>query len=214
MAILGDLEHVKQMLRASEGVDLGPDADDRLERIQATITALIEHKTGIVFGATVEDTTAIAWGADSEILLLPVPARAVTSVTTGGTWDGTVYAGGAELDIETWEPWTIDNATGLIWSLRLRSGAYWGGVDLYNRPVFPVVIVGDFTDSDDDAVIPADVQYAADRLIAAQYQRENASPTGFIGPDGGIQVSPSAWNDDIVKQVLDRYGAATKALVF
>lgn len=213
MAILGDLDHVRQMLRASEGVDLGPDADDRLERLQRVITTMIEQRTGRSFGATAEDTTHTVWAADSGVLLLPRPARTITSVTTGTRYDGSAYTGGVVLDTDWYEPWIVDD-DGLIWALRLLGGGYWGGTDWANRPVVPVIVEGDFSDSDDDALIPDDIQYVADVLISRTYQRENASPNGVVGFDGSISMPNDPWKDPIVATTLTRYGRGTKALVF
>ena len=213
MAILGDLDHVRQMLRASSDVDLGSDADDRLERLQAVITTMIEQRTGRVFGEVAEDTTHTVWAMDSNVLILPVPARTITSVTTSTTYDGSAYTGGVVMDTDEYEPWTVDE-NGLIWAIRLLSGGWWGGTDWSNRSVVPVIVEGDFTDSDDDNLIPADIQYVADVLISRTYQRENASPNGFVGFDGQVQMPNDPWKDAIVVETLNRYGLRSKALVF
>ncbi len=203
MTLYGDLDHVKRMLRPDGTTSFNADDDVRLALIQTAVSAAMEQRVGRAFGATAEDTTHLLYAGRSSVLLLPVPARSITSVTV----DGVLIAA------DRYVPDPVDFATGLIWGLRLLSWGSWGWIDPVNRPTMPVEIVGDFTDSDDDAVIPDDVQYVANFLIAERYKIEGASPAGFTGPDGAVVPIRNAWTDPLVKAVLDKYAGQARALV-
>ncbi len=204
MTLYGDLDHVKRMLRPDDSTSFNAADDARLTLIQAAVSSTLEQRMGRKFGAPVVDTTHLLYAGRSSVVLLPVPARAITSVTVDGTLINAAWY--------VADP--VDFATGLIWGLRLVSGSLWGWMDAFNRPTTPVSIVGDFTDSDNDAVIPDDVQYIANYLIAERYKVEGASPAGFTGPDGAVVPIRNAWIDPLVKAVVDKYGSQARAVVF
>lgn len=203
MTVYGDLNHVKRMLRPDPDTTLDEDVDERLALIQVAVSAAMEERMGRSFGATAEDTTYTVYAGASPVLLLPVPARTITSITIDDVVvDDTLYV----LD-------PVDYRTQLAWGVRAVSGANWGWNDAANRPLTPVVIVGDFTDSDVDADIPADIQYAANRLIAATFQTEGASPFGGIGPDGEVFRPPDPWKDPLVAEIIKRYRSQARHVV-
>jgi hypothetical protein len=207
MAVLGDLDHVKRMLRPSTSTDFGVDVDERLEAIQVAVSAILEETMGRSFGSETADTTVIVYGGYSPILILPTPARSITSVTVGGTVTGGTVTGGSVYTTSHYAHWNMDTQTGAIHGLRLISGGNWGYTDIHNRPLVPVVVVGDFTSTDSDAIIPDDVQYCANFLIAERFKMESASPAGYIGPDGMTIPIRDAWKDPMVVKIIDRYRA-------
>jgi hypothetical protein len=212
MALLGDLDHVEKMLRATVGSDLGDDVTDRLSLIRAAISARLEDLCGRTFGSPVEDTTEIVWAGPFETILLPRPARSITSVTSGGTVSGTTYTGGSAITGFAYAPY--DAQRGLIYGLTRTTGSWWAWGDPYGAygARQPVEIVGDFSDSDADSDVPDDVTYAANLLIAEQFKRENASPAGFSGPTGDVIPMRDPWNDPFVKQVIERYSATASVM--
>jgi hypothetical protein len=209
MTEYGDLDHVRKMLRPTATDDLGADDEARLTKIQAAISAMLEYELGRSFGVPAEDTTVTAWAGPGDVLLLPRPARAITTVTVGGTVAGGTVTGGTAFADDYWAHHFVDPETGFISGLRLLSGASWG--DYWYTT--PVVIEGDFSDSDDDTTIPADLQYAVSWIIAERFKQESASPAGFIGPDGSIAPFRKLFDDEFVKPTLDRYRVASRDLV-
>lgn len=209
MTEYGDLDHVRKLLRPTATDDLGADDEARLSKIQAALSTLLEYELGRSFGVPVTDTTLTAWAGPGDVLLLPRQARAITSVTVGGTVSGGTITGGTAYASTLWAHHFVDPITGFIGGLRLLNGGWWG--DFYYRT--PVVIEGDFSDSDDDTTIPADLQYAVSWMIAERFKQESASPAGFLGPDGVVAPFRKLMDDEFVKPILDRYRVATRELV-
>lgn len=209
MTEYGDLEQVRRLLRPTEGDDLGPDADARLSAIQTALSTLLEYDLGRTFGVPAADTTLTVWAGPSDTLLLPRSARAITSVTVGGTVAGGTVTGGTALTTAYWAHAFVDPDTGAIGGLRLLSGGWWGD----RAFTTPVVVTGDFADSDDDPAIPADLQYAVSWMIAERFKQESASPAGFLGPDGVVAPLRKLFADEFVKPILARYRIATRELV-
>jgi hypothetical protein len=201
MALYGDLDHVKKLLAAS-GTSYDASHDARLTAIQAAVSAAIEEDLGRTFGAAVTDTTLLFWGGDSDVLLLPTPARAITTVTVGGTVAGGVMTGGTEYTDDLWSHHIVDE-DGLIYAIRLLSGGWWGAYE-------PVTITGDFADTDDDAEVPDDLTYAANRLIAETFKSENLP---IVTLDGEIVPRRDPWSDPIIKGILARYRVSHRELV-
>lgn len=205
----GDLDHVRKLLRPTATDDLGADDEARLSRIQIAISELLDYELGRSFGVPATDTAVTVWAGPGDVLILPRPARAITSVTVGGVVAGGTVTDGTLLAPSYWAHTFVDPDTGLIGGLRLLSGSGWG--DFWHT--VPVVVVGDFADSDDDATIPADLQYAVSWMIAERFKQESASPAGFVGPDGVVVPFRKLFDDELVKPVLNRYRMATRELV-
>lgn len=213
MPLYGDLDHVKSMLRPNETTVYGADIDARLALIRQLISAGIENELGRSFGAAVPDTTEIVWGGASDLLLLDRPARAVTSVTVAGTVTGGTVTGGTPYASTLWTFSPYDGTSGLIYGLRLLSGGWWGGVTGAGHPGTPVVVVGDFSDSDNDATVPAEISYIANLLILRTFQRENTGVAGVSGDDGTFSPPLNPWKDPNVVRVLDQYRISTREWV-
>jgi hypothetical protein len=210
MALYGSLSHVQSMLRPNESTAYGADISDRLALIQAAISAQIEADLGRTFGETATDTTELVWAGASDVLLLPRPARSITSVTVGGSVSGGTMTGGTAYASNLWtfSPFDADDET--IYGLRLLSGGWWGTTTLYGTPTTPVAIVGDFSDTDSDATVPDDITYAANLLILRTLQRESTGVAGVSGEDGTFQPPLDPWKDPTVRRILDQYRIASR----
>ena len=219
MALLGDLDAVRQMIRADPAWDMGSDIDKRLLLIQKAVTAALEEKCGRTWGTPSGDTSYLVWVGAGDTLVLPKPARSITSVQVGGTVTGSMMTGG-----RTWLPRNVitdddgliyaisGGDTGSLWVEWWWGSSYQSAISgLTNRYVYPVLVTGDFADTDDDGTIPDDVSYVATYLIAEQLKKESASPAGFLGPEGVVPIR-DAWKDPMVKAVIDRHGIRRKVM--
>ena len=201
MALYGDVDTVKAFLRADADHDLDADADIRLGSIQVAVSAALEGKIGRTFGdGPVSDETVLVWAADSDVLILPKPARSITSVTVDGSVAGGVFSGGSILTDANWVHWSVDE-DGLIYGLR---GYGWYGA---------VQVVGQFVDNDDDAGVPDDITETANYLMAEEYKIRQASPAGFVGPDGATVPIRNPWNAPMVQAVIAKYAIGGPLLV-
>jgi hypothetical protein len=205
VAEYGSIDTVKKMLRATEGATFGDDADLRLTALKKHASRIIEHETGRVFGVDADATPTteyvVAPGV-SPILILPRAIRTVTSVTEGGSWDGSDYAGGSLLATSYYRP-TYRMATGEYGALVRPGGSFWSGT---------VKVVGVWEDADSDTDVPDDITYAANVMIAEWFKVERASPAGFTGPDGATVPVRKVLADERVKTVLAYYRASPMLL--
>lgn len=212
MATYGDLAAVKRMLRPTDDSTFGVDEDARLAEIQTAVSAALEHKLRRTFGATAADTTHVVWAGPWNVLLLPVPARSITSVTWNVTPAGGSYSDGQVYPSDSWTYDPRDSRTGEIFGLRLLNGD-WGWLDRHGRPAVPVQIVGDFVDTDDDATVPSEITYAVNYLIAETFKNQNAGPGGTIGPDGNVIAPRNPWTDPLVVAALEKHQSANRLVV-
>lgn len=210
MALYGSLSHVQSMLRPNETTAYGADITARLTLIRAAVSAQIEADLGRSFGEPATDTTELIWAGASDILLLPRPARSITTVTVGGTVAGGTMTGGTAYANTLWTYAPFDPDDGTIYGLRLLSGGWWGTTTVYGTPGTPVQIVGDFSDTDDDNTVPDDLTYAANLLILRTLQRESTGVAGVSGEDGSFQPPLDPWKDPTVRRILDRYRIASR----
>lgn len=209
MALYGDIEHVKKMLRQDEYSTFGDDLTARLTQIQAAISLDLEERTGRVFGVTATDVSEIHWIGPYDQLVLNRPARSITSIRYGGTLSGDTMTGGqtvlaADLyttirDSRTGYIYAVSSASTNVWSWYLTAPGF-----VQNTYRTPVVVTADFIDTDDDANVPADVTYAANILILKTFQIEMASPAGFLGPEGAVPIT-DPWKHPSVKAMISKY---------
>jgi len=209
MPLYGSLVLVKQMLAPTMTPDWTADQDAHLASIQSSVSAAIENDLGRTFGAPVSDTTELFFAGSNEVLVFDRAARAVTSVTVGGSVDGRTVTGGTPYASTAWTPYPYDIGRALIYGLRLNAGG-WGADDPDGRPCTPVVVVGDFSDTDADSAVPDDLSDVANFLIAETFKYRGATPAGFIGPDGTVVPIRNPWNDPLVKRTLDAYRVGTR----
>jgi hypothetical protein len=199
-----DIDAVKRMLQAESGTTWTADNEARLNAIDAAVSLLLEEKTGRTFGTGSTPETITVYGLGFDRLTLPKPLRSITSVTTGGTWNGSAYASGTLLTTTQYrrgplgmrgEAYVLDRADGSFWPLNE-----------------PVVIVGTWADTDSDGDVPDDVTYAVNYLVAERFKVENAGPAGLIGPDGYVQPIRDAWKDPMVAATIRKYRARVVAV--
>lgn len=207
MPVYGDPDHVEKILRAETDFDLGPDVHDRLVSIQASMSLQLEQKCKRTWGVPAADQTAIYWIGDVDTIILDRPARAVTSVTTGGETAGSTYSGGTVVDGSEYTFRPVGAFDGLIRGIVRLNGVPWtidaAQYDGIGR--VPVKVVAQFADVDADDAVPADVDYAVNVLILETFKAETASPAGFTGPDGGTVPIRDPWKHPTVKQVIEQY---------
>lgn len=202
----GDTDAIKALLRASQGTTFTADNLARLDDLNVAISLIVEDKLGRTFGATEADSTVLCWAHDDDVLVLPEPIRTITTITVGGTVTGTTMTGGSVLTTSYWTPAIRDVGTGDIYALRLLSGGWWGaGV--------PVTIMGQWVATDADADVPADLVYAVNYLVAERFKIEQASPAGFIGPDGTTIPIRDSWKDPVWLAIEAKYGVPDRELV-
>lgn len=213
MALYGSNAQTQKMIRGTPEIQLGTDFDSRFQGIQAAVSRIIERKTGRAFGggAALPESRLIYAGPYTS-LLLEVPARTITSIQRYGQWTGTAYTGGITLAGIDWIPDPVD-VDGLILGARLAYGGAWGISDNYGRPATPIYITGTWSDQPAEAEAPADITYVANYVIAEIFKAEQASPAGFVGPDGTVTPIRNPWRNETVNQILDSY-AVQKVPIF
>jgi hypothetical protein len=199
----GDTAHIRQLLNLVD--DDASSTAERIAALNATVSLIVEDELGRSFGATSTDTTVLFWGADDDVLLLPRPLRAITTVTVGGTVTGATMTGGTVYSTSLWTPSIVDG-DGLIYALRLLSGGWWGAGT-------PVTITGQWAATDADALVPDDLVYAVDYLVAEHFKIEQASPAGFTGPDGATVPIRNPWKADVWLKVKAKYNVSSRELV-
>jgi hypothetical protein len=196
VALLGDIETVKVMLRATENISFGADIDQRLTQIQQAVTAGIEAETNRTFGDAGSATTELIWAGESDVIVLPRPAWSVTSVTYGGTLAGTTITGGT--DILAGEiVHTLRDSAGRI--IAIRTPYQWT-----RGAALAVTAVYADGNAVGDTSVPDAISYAANYLIAEVFKREQASPAGFLGPEGVVPMR-DVWKDPTVTRILREY---------
>jgi hypothetical protein len=204
MTLYGDLIEVTKMLRSHESIVQGADLTSQIEKIQRVVSLLIDEKTGRTFGVAPVETSRIVWAGPSKYLLLDPPARTITSVETGGTWNGIDLVSPTALAAEYFAYDPVDDA-GLIWGLRVGLGMAWGFADIWGMNSTPVRVTGIWGDASSSAAVPDDIEYIANYLIAASYRRSRTSAEAQIGPDGSVTAVPDPWKDETVKAVISKY---------
>lgn len=206
MALLGDLEAVERNLRATPDSKLNTDAAARLEDIQKAVTSYIEERTGRSFGAIgAPESVAIeaperyslargSFGA-SDLLILPKAIRAITSVVQNPTWTGAGWTGGFTFGPTLYRP-AMFTKSGDAMALQLVDAGAW-----YGR----FVITGTWEDTDDDAIVPDDITYVANLLIADLFKYEQSSTASQAGPEGQTLRLRDSTKNPVVCEILDKY---------
>lgn len=213
MAILGDAETVERNLRAVPGSSLNSDATGRLADIRPAVTAFIEERTGRTFGDPAEDEAVLVRAAssgsilglvgNSALLMLPKAIRTITSVVAGAAWTGSGWTGGQVVPATIYRPVMLTN-TGEAMALEIVTGAVWSG---------DYIVTGTFEDADEDAEVPAEIEYVANLLIGELFKYEQSSAAGVAGPDGQVLQLKNSAKHPIVCAILDKYRASSSIVV-
>ncbi len=213
MTLYGDLASVEKMLRATPNSGLNADASVRLAAIQAAMSAYIEQQTRRTFGAVgapesvvvraAELHTIAGYGGASSLLILPKAIRAITSVVSNPSWSGTGWAGGATVAASEYRPVML-TTTGEAMALEAVGGGYWLG---------RYVVTGTFEDTDADAIVPAEITYLANWLIAEQFKYEQSSAAAIAGPEGQTLPAKNIYKSPLVQTILDKYRTSAALVV-
>lgn len=204
MALYGDLDEVKRLLRSHESIIASADVIADIEAIQRTVTLAIDQKTGRTFGVSPVSTSRIVWAGSQTYLLLDPPARSITSIEYGGTWNGLDLVSPELLDA-TWYAFDPVDADGLIWGVRLGIGTTWGLSDVWGQARTPIRVTAEWADTSSSLAIPDDIMWLATYVIAALYRRQRTSASAQIGIDGSVTAIPDPWKDETVKTIIEKY---------
>lgn len=207
MSVYGDDDIIIQMLGPAEPSDgLSADLEDRVSAMNAVVSGLIDEATGRewIVGAPAPATRTIyPHGGSSSVLVLPVPAVSISAITVGQQdWAG-VLSGGVALDTTYWSV-ALRNRAGEITALRSNAGADWLGYRV-------VTITGVWADQIQS--VPDDIIWVANFVTAERIKQEQASPAGFVGPDGTVAPIRDPWADPQVKAILRRHRVTGKGVV-
>ena len=166
------------------------DVIDRLDRLENALADAFDSKIGRSFGdagATEARVVDVKRGACDAVL--QHPARSVSSVAHGGTWNGSSWD-----DEKTLTGWyAVYNDADEIHGLRLNGG--WPGS----------VRVTAVWASASDLAVPGDVSHCLTWLTIRQYRRETSSPQELVGPEGFTIPTPHAWDDPMVVEIIKKY---------
>jgi len=214
MAVYGDSDQIKTMLRADESIPFGADIDSRIDALNSAISLAIDEDTGRVFGTAATVTDELHWIGPYSTIVLNRPATAVTSITYGGTLSGSTMTGGTTVlaaDLAN----LITTSDGLIYAVSPVTGGIWSWYDYpssyQTATLTPVVVTATYDDATDP--VPADIVYIANYMIAERLKVEKAGPAGFTGPAGDIVPVRDVFSDPLVKRVLRKYRVVNRALV-
>lgn len=204
----GDVALITKMLRAMPAHEVGEDVGARITALNLAVSLALEEECQRTWGAPVADTSEIVWVGPYDTIVLPRPARAITSITYGGTLAGSTMTGGTTV-LASSLYWTAVDRNGLIYMLKNVNTAVWSwhANAQYTRSDVrtPVVVTGDFVSSDNDTNVPDDVKYAASYMIVERLKVEKASLFGAVGPDGDVAPVRDVFADPLLKRVIDKY---------
>jgi len=200
-----DLASAKVQLNLSDAVD-GDDADIAyLSEIDIEVSRTFELKTGRIFGGSASATAKTVDGSElrSDVLMLPVPVRSVTSVAIIGDLAETLTSN----DYVLWMP-TRD--TGDYFALRRIDGGWWPRKSGINR----VTITAVWSDTAAGGSVPQEIIDAATFVCVETFRQRKSSPTGEIGADGFTFRPRNPWNFENVKETINRYKVARPRVGF
>lgn len=207
MAVYGDIALIRKMIRATPGMESDADVNDRIDALNKAVSLALEDACERTWGTPVADTSDIVWVGPADTIVLSRPARAITSITYGGTLVGATMTGGTTITASSLY-YPIVDRNGLIYAIRSNaSTVWWWNWALVTGPyqTVPVVITGDFVSSDNDATVPDDIVYAASYMVVERLKVEKSSTAFGIGPAGEIVPVRDVFGDPLVKRTIDKY---------
>ena len=209
MPAYGDVALIRKMIRAVPGMETDEDVNARIDALNLAVSSALEEACERTWGSPVADTTEIVWVGPADTIILPRPARSITSITYGGTVTGTTMTGGTTV-LATSLYYPIVDRNGLIYAIRGNaSNVWWWNWELVSDSPYsdkvPVVVTGDFVSSDNDTTVPDDVKYIASYMVVERLKVEKSSTAFGIGPAGEIVPVRDVFNDPLVKRVIDKY---------
>jgi hypothetical protein len=192
MAAYADIPTVKAMLNITDTA-----ADDRLDALNVSLSALLDDAIGRGFGAAaVAETREVTLTTASPRLITTAGIHTISAIETGGTWDGAAWVDGEAVAAADYRLTLLDH-DGLYWGIDALAGN-WSGT---------VRVTATWGDQS-EALVPPAVVEAANVLVATAYKRDEAGANGdVIGPDGFPVVPRDGWSDARVKRAIERHRA-------
>lgn len=206
MAGYSDLASCKVQLSLADAEADDASDIDLLEAIDEEISRTLELKCGRVFGGVAAATAKTIDGAEagySDILLLPVPVRSVTTVGIVGDSAESLSSG----DYVLWMP---TRETGDYFALKRIDGGYWPRRSGINR----VTVTAVWSDTAAGGTVPAEIVDAATFITVETFRQRKSSPTGEIGPDGLTFRPRNPWGFTVVTEAINRYKVAKARVSF
>jgi len=167
---------------------------EKVAQLNEQLSRTFDEKTGRTFGGGVIAPTVREVGVNGyDTLVLPWAAMSITSISTGGTWDGSGWTGETVLPLSAWRPWQQDDA-GRIWALK-RIGGTWDG---------SYRISAVWADNP-GGVVPEDVISLVTNLVVNHDLLYRTSPSGMEGPDENGIRPLNPWSLETTKAIVRKY---------
>ena len=204
MVAYGDNTGAARMLEPDTPDGFDAALTTRIAAMREVVSRLIDDCTGRTFGAVgTARQIIVPIHTLGSVLVLPVPARAITQILYGFDDEAGVISGGTALTTDAWTV-ALRDGSGNITALRAHN--WWPGYG-------SVAITGTWADDGNSMTVPDEINWATNYLTAKSIAEENASPAGAIGPDGSVVPIRNPWNEPKVKAVLAKYRLVTVGLV-
>lgn len=203
MVAYGDAETIAQMLEPDNPSGFSASLLARIEAMREVVSRQIDEKTGRTFGVVgTSETRTVRGSGVSSVLVLPAPARVISAVTVDVIDEAGVVSGGTAL---TPSQWTIalSDDEGNITAITAGWGVWWGTTQ----------ITGLWVDQGASLTVPAEIAWLCNYVSAKTIAEENASPAGFVGPDGSISYPRNPWSHPQVRDIIRKYRIPQKAVV-
>jgi hypothetical protein len=207
MAAYGDDTTILQMLGpGDESTGFSDALQERISSMNEVVSALVEEKTGRAWISTAPaSATRVVYPSSgtSSFMVLRTPAVSISAITVNQDDDDGVISGGSALTAGAWAV-ASKNQRGEITAIRTNNGGVWIDYQV-------VSITGIW--ADEIQTVPADVEWLVNYVTAERIKQEQASPAGFLGPDGTVTPIRDPWNDPQVKDIIRRHRLTGKMLV-
>lgn len=199
MALYGSVEGVQALLRSGDDATFSDDEDDRITALQGVASLAVERETGAIFytteGVDPPEPPSVAREQDGDgtpRLYLDLGVRSVASIVEFPAWVSGAWTGGMQLTTSQFRL-TAQVANGAYRVIERMDGA-WSGT---------VLVTGVWEDS--YTSVPADIDYATNRIAAEIFKSEQASPHGLMGPEGAMVPVRKAMQIEEVRKIIDFY---------
>ena len=196
MALYGSTQAIKNLLNATDADSWDDGKIARMVALQQAVSRIVEMQTGAVFYGDPTDITpeqrVIEAAPVGTVLFLPWGLRSASAILEGPTWDGAAWTAGTSLTTSQYRL-----------SGRTPSGIYrtiagvsrsWGG-DYAITGIWEDQVPG----------VPEEIDYVVNFVAAEAFKEEQASPAGFVGPDGAVVPIRNALANPKVRAILDHY---------
>jgi hypothetical protein len=201
MALYGSVAAIEQLLRSVTNGTFSTDEVARITDARAMVSAVIESKTGAVFGVSPAPTeTIVVDGEGGSLLFLPKGIRTVTSLAEHPDWNGTGWVNG-----------TLLATTAFRASGKVANGAYRQLIRTDGGWFGPYVVVGVWEDQ--VPTVPDEITYAVNFISAEIFKAQSASPHGLMGPEGALVPIRDAFKAPEVLETIQRWSVGPCAWV-